>query len=306
MTKVINLHKLFNKYNIPYRVSSGGKEIVINCPFHDDHKAKLGVNVSKGVFRCWVCNESGTVRYLVKEFARLKKTNIDYSDFKTVSTFTTKKYTITETEVIPYPEGYGDLTTEARNYLLNRGLTDSQISYYKIGYCSSGSYRGRVIVPVFNENQELVSFIARTVNPKLQPKVLTPPAKEGTQGIKNYIFNLHNACKTGQLYIGEGIFDAISLGSPGVCLFGKTATNIQLAKIINKKVSRITIVLDPDAELEANLLYQRLQNHCDDVRIAKLPVGTDPNSVDKNILQKAIKEAHKPELSFSFDFIGEG
>lgn len=31
------------------------------CPFHDDHRPSLGVNQTKGVFRCYACNVSGNV-----------------------------------------------------------------------------------------------------------------------------------------------------------------------------------------------------------------------------------------------------
>jgi hypothetical protein len=99
------------------------------------------------------------------------------------------------------------------------------------------------------------------------------------------------------------VFDAISLGTRGIALFGKAATDIQLAKIINKKPQRITIVLDPDARTEAEKLANQFIMHCPDVKIAYLPDGVDPNSVDRNLLEITIKNAIAPKSGSTLEFI---
>jgi DNA primase len=239
----------------------------------------------------------------VKKIAQLKKTDIKVDDFKGAATEKPINRLFDEV-VIPYPEGYEPLYGEAKNYILRRGITREQIDYYRIGACYTGKYHNRIIVPVLNQSEQLVSFIARDYTGNLKPKVLTPPSLEGRHGIKDYVFNLHRAAITGHLLIGEGIFDAISLGVRGVCLFGKSASPSQIAKIINKKVTRVTICLDPDAQLEANILANQLVGHIPDVRIVTLPEGTDPNSVDPFILKNAIANAKQPVIGYAMDFIG--
>lgn len=299
----VNVSKLLKKYNLTYKLSGAGKEVSINCLFHDDEKGKLSINTNTGQWQCWSCREVGNFRKLVKQISKKKKTDINFDDYKGEAKKATTIAYVGE-QTIPYPEGYDFLQGAAKEYILKRGITQEQIDYYRIGACYSGRYRGRIIVPVLNKREELVSFIARDYTGKLKPKVLTPPSTLGNHGVKDYVFNLHRAAVTGHLLVGEGVFDAISLGVRGVCLFGKSAGSLQLAKIINKKPKRITICLDPDAQLEANILANQLIGHIPDVRIATLPEGTDPNSADPFILKNVIANAKPPVMGYSMDFIG--
>ncbi len=301
MTTSNNISKLVKKYNLPHKFSGAGKELMLNCLWHEDEKYKLSINTTTGAWQCWSCRESGSFRDIVKQIAKKKKTDINPSDFQ--GTYTKQEVSSVDEIVIPWPEGYEPLQTTAREYILGRGITGEQIEYYKLGACYSGRYSGRIIVPVLNKSEQLVSFIARDFTGKLKPKVLTPPSLEGHHGIKDYVFNLHRAATTSHIIIGEGVFDAISLGVRGVCLFGKTASPIQIAKIINKKIKRVTICLDPDAQLEANILANQLIGHVPDVRIVTLPEGTDPNSADPFILKNAIANAKQPSVGFAMDFI---
>ena len=305
--------KFLIKYRIPFHERSAGREVVINCLFHEDYKSKLSINTNTGLFQCFVCGEKGRFPDIARQVYIKKRISAEkISDFD-VQLTTVPVGPILEGDVpIPYPEGYfplyninpGVTDRVPLHYLYNRGITDAQLLYYKIGYCIGGIYDRRVIVPVLGESGALLSFIARDYTGKLTPKVLTPPSLQGRHGIKDYVFNLHNASRLEHLLIGEGVFDAMSLGTRGICLFGKTISSIQLAKILNTKPKRITICLDQDAELHANILAQQLTNHVKDVRIATLPEGTDPNSVPKDLLERIIKEAKLPSFSYSLDFIG--
>jgi DNA primase len=310
MSKSYNISKLLKKYNLPYRMSGAGKEVMLNCLWHNDFKHKLSVNTTTGAWQCWVCRETGSFRDLVKKVGLLKKTTINLADFK--GTYVKKVATVVPSDEIqiPWPEAYQPLDEAkspamlfAKNYVLKRGLTEEQIAYYKIGYCQTGRLAGRVIIPVFNKQEELVSYIARDCSGQLKPKVLTPPSINGSQGIKQYLFNINNASRTEHLIISEGVFDSIKVGVRGVCLFGKTASAIQIAKIINCKPKRVTILLDPDAQLEANILAQQLTNHIKDVRIASLPSEFDPADAPQEILTRCINSATPPNIGFSMDFI---
>jgi DNA primase len=306
-----NIEKFLQKYSIPYRISGSGTEIMLNCLFHDDQKGKLYISTEKGIWQCWVCHETGTFRDLVRQVSLNKKKDISTKDFEGVLDKVPKPVILTEEEKIDWPESYqslyndtGDVGYEAKEYILQRGITESQTYYYRIGYCLSGRYSKRIIIPTFNDKDELVTFVARDYTGNQKPKVLTPLSKPGTHGVKDYVFNLHRAAVLSHILIGEGVFDAISLGERGVAIFGKTVTDIQLAKIINKKPQRITIVLDPDAKTEANRLANQLVLHCSDVKIATLPNGVDPNSVEKNILELAIKNAYHPSVGNAINLIG--
>jgi DNA primase len=38
-----------------------GREMVGLCPFHDDHRPSLNVNVNKQIFKCFACGAGGDV-----------------------------------------------------------------------------------------------------------------------------------------------------------------------------------------------------------------------------------------------------
>jgi hypothetical protein len=305
--------QFFVKYRIPFVERSGGREICLNCLFHEDYKSKLSINTLTGLFQCFVCGEKGRFSDITRQVYLKRRISPEKIEQLDLDLTPVKQGPILEGDItIPYPEGYYDLYSAppgrtgsiALAYLHNRGITDAQVYYYKLGHCVGGILDKRVIVPILNASGALLSYIARDYTGKQKPKVLTPPSQPGRHGIKDYVFNLHNAAQTQHLLIGEGVFDALSLGNRGICLFGKTISNIQLAKILNAKPQRVTICIDPDAKLEANILAQKLVNHIKDVRIATLPDGTDPNSVNKATLDRVIKEAKQPESSYSLDFIG--
>lgn len=292
----INVRKFFNKYLKDYKEQSGGRELYINCLFCSpvDHKYHLAVNAKTGLFHCWKCGEKGNFFSLVTELFRNKPLRFDINDYTTIDN---KKKVSTINKVIEYPEGFYPFTgkenrwgKQALNYLLNRGLTLADVIYYKIGYCNIGKYSGRVIVPIFNTTNDLVSFIARDYTGNLKPKVLTPPG-EGGSGIKNYVFNLTNASKTRHLVIAEGVFDAIALGPRGIAIFGKEATPQQLSLIINSKPERITIALDPDARKEALRLAKTLSFNIDDIRIMNFHGEKDPGELDKTTAEVYIRDA---------------
>ena len=207
------------------------------------------------------------------------------------------KVIATETQ-IDFPESFRFLSESSPkslvagkyfSYLFNRGLSESDIDYYNIGFCTEGKLHDRVIVPVYSNNN-LVSYIARTII-DAKPKVLTPPSLPGTHGVKDYVFNLDRAKETKVLYIGEGVFDAIALGVSGVCLFGKEATNKQLGTIINSATRRIVVCLDGDAYTYAIKLATKLLLHCNEVRVAKFPDTKDPASIDKVDLKEILFNA---------------
>ncbi len=52
------------------RCWSNGTEHLFHCPKCKHHKRKLSINVDKGVFKCWICDYSGTkVSQLVRRYA---------------------------------------------------------------------------------------------------------------------------------------------------------------------------------------------------------------------------------------------
>ena len=62
------------------------------------------------------------------------------------------------------------------NYLKSRGITKQDIVRWKIGYCSSGKYEGRIIFPSFDLDGKLNYFVGRSYIGDWK-RYLNPPIK---------------------------------------------------------------------------------------------------------------------------------
>ena len=82
-------------------------EILYHCPKCGHHKKKLSVNLTKGVFKCWVCEFSGkNLLYLVKKFG----TQDQYLKWSSHSQQPVEK-TETKKEALILPSGFITLCT---------------------------------------------------------------------------------------------------------------------------------------------------------------------------------------------------
>ena len=301
-----NILKFVQKHFPDTRLTTS--EAQTNCIFHNDTHRHMYVNLDFGAYHCFSCGAKGGFFDLVKllspkqQFQKVQYTEEAFSDL-----LKTPSIEIKLPADIQYFYVMSRYAKPAFNYLISRGLSESDIYYYRMGYCSMGQYAGRIIVPVLDKDDNPVAFVARDYTGVLSPKVLTPPAPKGTSGVKDYIFNYHRAKATKKLLIGEGVFDAIALGVSGIALFGKAATTKQLALIHHAKPYEIIICLDPDAEKEAQQLANTLSGFQNSnkpiIKIAKFPVGEDPSSIGKERSRLVVAEAveYKQEFSFNVD-----
>lgn len=310
MAKNYDVVKFIDQYYPDAHLTSNDKEYVLLCPWCEHDKRKLYVSIEKGVFNCFHCEAKGTFFALVKKTLALNKDKevgqaireFESSDPITFLNEPDVRPSAGGNVAIQYPDGYyplyggtnelGVSGKQALDYLLNRGLTLSEVAYYKLGFCLVGKYEKRIIIPILNDNNELVSFVARDYTSTAPAKVLTPAALPGTSGIKDYVFNLQNAKHTRELIIGEGVFDAIALGVSGIAILGKQATEKQVQQILLDNPLKIVVSLDADAPKENQALALRLSTYNDNVYLATLPEG-DPASVSKEVLAQTLKNAVK-------------
>ena len=251
--------------NTPHR--SGG-ELLFYCPKCKHHKPKLSINISKNVFKCWVCNFTGTnIGRLIKRYGSYKqkqewsryddKIDLSATSFadalfkqeeKSETLLTLPK------EFVTLTGKYNHLSSAATRYLYERGVTKGDILKWKIGYCPDGEYAGRIIVPSFNLEGKINYFIARSFKDDWI-KYKNPPLRKN-----EIIFNELYVDWDSDLILTEGVFDAIVAGN-AVPLLGSTLPETsRLFQEIAKHDTPIYIALDPDAEKKArNLIKDMLQ-----------------------------------------------
>lgn len=229
------------------RSYKSNEEYLYKCPKCNHHKRKLSVNFDKNVFKCWICDYSGkNIFYLVRSHG----SHLDKQDWKKVANiidFSEQEKEIQKIEV-ELPKEFITLTGKhvsplsipARKYLINRGITEEQIVWWKMGYCPDGKYANRVVVPSFDMDGELTYFISRSYDNNWI-KYLNPPAE------KDFIFNELYLDWNKDITIVEGVFDAVAVGN-AIPLLGSTIKeDSYVFQTIVEKCDTLYFALDADA-----------------------------------------------------------
>jgi DNA primase len=248
------------------------EELLFACPFCNHHKKKMSVNISKNSYKCWVCDTSGrNIFYLVKRFGNYNHRKAWSSFFEVVdiSEFDNLFEVQEEKEFaqrINLPNEYLCLANknlpstsrEALKYLKKRGLNDYDILRWKIGYCDSGEYKNRIIIPSFNLDGHCDYFIARTYRQDWL-KYKNPPAS------KNIVFNELWVDWDKPVVLVEGAFDAINADN-SIPLLGSTLSpHSRLFKALLTHSNEVYMALDQDAEKKALNIVNVLNSYGVDV-----------------------------------------
>lgn len=245
------------------------------CPYCSHPKRKLSVNVEKNVFKCWVCDSHGRdIRRIIRKFGTISQreawdelTNrVDITDFSSI--FDEK---LEEPEAVTgLPQEFRSLANKstpisalhAIRYLRERDITKEDIVFWKIGYCNSGEYGERIVIPSFNNSGYVNYFVARSYT-KYQARYKNPPVS------RDICFNELYIDWDKDLVITEGIFDAIKAGPNSVPLLGSTLR--ENSKLFQKIVTRDTPVymaLDADASKKESRIINLFLKY--DIEIYKI------------------------------------
>ena len=179
----------------------------------------------------------------------------------------------------------------AHPYLVSpegRGLSPECIAHFGLGFCDKGSMSGRIVIPIYTADGQLVAYAGRW--PGTPPDADTPRYKlpPGFRKARE-LFNAHRAfaVRDEPLVIVEGFFDCIALWQHGircvVALMGSSLSAHQeelIARVV-KPTSRVILMLDEDnAGREARVqIAHRLARYCY-VRIHRFEhEGAQPDSL---------------------------
>ena len=256
-----------------------GSEFLFHCPKCEHHKKKLSVNIDKGVFKCWVCDWSGKSIYRI--IRRYGSTDARYewksfNDQIEIENFNEKLFGKSDVQgkfKIELPKSFISLTSKTLsststvplNYLNSRGVTKEDILKWKIGYCPTGKYAGRIVIPSFDLDGDLNYFVTRAYDDDWR-KYLNPRVS------RDIVFNHLYLDFDEPLTIVEGVFDAIKAGDNSVPLLGSTLTETSFFfQELVKNDTPVYLALDPDAERKTNKLINLLLKY--DVEVNKINVA---------------------------------
>ena len=231
--------------------SMKGNEQAHHCPFCHHHKKKLQINLDSQYWHCWVCDSKGrSIQSL------LYKLNLDRNEISKIhSIYGEYKPKRNEREVetisLRLPTEFKSLSknpksinpsyNQAMGYIKRRKISMDEVLKYNIGYCEDGLYGGRVIIPSYNEDGELNYFIARSFYEDSKMKYKNPPVSRDVIVFDNQIdWNE-------PITLVEGVFDSFSVKRNVIPILGKFLPRTLKAKISERGVKEINILLDSDA-----------------------------------------------------------
>ena len=278
-------------------VTLKGKDYKCVCPFHDDHSPSMSISTSKQIYKCFSCGAAGNVFTFVENYenvsfieaVRIVAEKIGYnltgSIKKEVVLRYQKEYDLMELVNKFYENNLNTKSgLSAKEYLYKRGLTDKDITNFRIGlapdtnalenilakkgYTSDflatlglvnksedkvyDTFRGRITFPLSDDNGHIIGYSARIYRGEALAKYINTKEtylyKKG-----NFLYNYHlakeEAKRTGTLIIVEGQMDAIRLYINGlknvIALMGTALTKEQV-ELIKRLRSKVILALDGD------------------------------------------------------------
>ena len=246
--------------------STSGDNIAFFSPFVSHYKPKLEININtssngENVWHCWISDKKGrTISSLFKQlnlpkekFEQLNKI-IESSRFRNLNSVNIK-----QTITLQLPAEYKPLwikktTPDFKNamfYLKNRGINIFDIIKYRIGYCDTGEYAGKIIIPSYDSNGQLNYFVSRAFYKADSQKHKNPKVSKDIIGFEMLI----NWAEP--IILCEGAFDAIAVKRNAIPLFGKIIQPALQKKIIEERVRNIYLCLDSDALKNAIQIAER-------------------------------------------------
>lgn len=289
-----------------------GLELRICCPFCRDRKFHMYVNAEKHVYNCYKCMKSGKLQDLIGETAFvLPKTPVELEppplrEIKAPGTLVSLLHLGYDNPAVQY------LTqTRKRPFEL-----EELEKVYGACYCSQGrkirtsdfefDTTNTLVFPVWM-NQKLVGWQARLLyDPekltdkeceamgfgkdedgdwKRPPKYLTSPGfAKGSA-----LYNFDVARKYDYVVVTEGVFDAMSVGGPGVATFG-TGISDQQCTLLKTYWNTVIILLDPDGtDKAASDVFNAIHRAVNVVHV-KLKGYKDPGDAPRDEIWRQISD----------------
>lgn len=217
----------------------------------------LDYNDGNPIWHCWNCGQSGsflqlysTVKAVSIEEAKRDLYKFNPERLKTQLSTTKCKVKKEERNAetfnwirkqsIGKNDKCSGIVCEKYKEVLLKFINDRKIpSTYDIRICINGDYKGRIIVPVVDRNDDIVYFQARRLpGSGIIPKYKNPSVEKGI------ILNEHNFEKSKYIIITEGLIDAFMIGNQGTTCLGSSISDDFLYNIFCYTNKGVIIAFD--------------------------------------------------------------
>jgi DNA primase len=280
-------------------IQKGGQEILVYCPNCKHHKKKLNINTQTGYYQCWVCQFSGKSFYSL-----LRKIKAPSEYYEPLCKYKPKKNDITDVDKtrLELPQEFHPLYKQssspsykhALSYILNRNISIHDIVRHNIGYCPTGNFANRIIIPSYDRDLNLNFYCGRDFCDSYLKYRLCDGSKD-IIGFESMVDFNH------EITLVEGVFDAMSVKYNAIPLFGKTLSKKLKLKLISSGTPRVNVLLDNDALSSSLKICEFLIQNGINTHLVLLD-GKDPNELGHNITWQSIRNSVKINESSLYRF----
>ncbi len=295
------------------RLARNAKNMDVRCPIcnpKDANKRKLAIRVDDDWSQCWTCGfKARSLVPLLRQFGTREQLR-DYIDRFLPET---EKHRCRNVHIF---EGPPKLTLPVdfkllvlanmlnpnvkavRRYAFDRGLSERDLWYYRIGVSDEQRWSRRLIVPSFDAHGELNYFVGRSVDRFVKPKYDNPDVDKVP-----IIFNEMNVDWTKRLVLCEGTFDMFNCGENVVPILGSDL-NEQSAIFNAILVHSTPVALALDADMwdtKTPRAAKKLAGYDIDVSIVDTRSFSDPGNATKDQFAEALAKASKFDWNDEFN-----
>jgi len=176
-------------------------------------------------------------------------------------------------------------------YIRKRGIKEGTAEHFGIGFFyGKGSMAERLVIPIHNEEGELIAYAGRAIDDKTEPKYKVPAGFRKSL----VLFNLHRAENSNdRVVLVEGFFDVMKVHQAGfpfvVSLMGSVLSEHQ-EHLLVENFDSVILLLDGDeagrsatSEIALRLVRKVF------VQVIEIPEGKQPDQLSSEELQKFLK-----------------
>lgn len=317
-----------SKFNGCSNIATKHDRLKANCPYCDrgENRQKLTINLDWGNFKCFRCEESGSLSKLLKycnldiEFIDLLNnlTSMSLYDIKTML-----KSNSANSHIIN--ESKNENVLKVKKFITDNGLVNVKkikLAYkYALDrtngneneietYLADDKY---IYVPIVTNNDVMAYMGRRYIEldsiPRYNMNTLEPD-----KPIVGFLDEVESNFSVNSLYIAEGYFDSYAINYAfanyvSICTFGKTNTMLTINEMIKAFPFNTKIYLtldspkkDKDIVKAITTFGKKLSEHFTNVYVVELPDG-DPADILKNnssfVLRQQLTENVMPYLKYT-------
>jgi len=281
----------------------------------------LDWNNGRPMFHCFNCGESGSFLELYSRLEGISKGHAykilyehDVSQFDSESI--RKKYAEEQMEEIktetfifqdilsdclaPGDKVGGYVSQKFQNYLLNFIKLRKIPKNIKIFVAYKGKYKGRIIIPIYDEENNLVYFQGRAVNDSIKPKYLNPDLDKTT-----VIYNISKFERDKYIIVTEGLLDAFMVPPQGTTSLGSSITEEFIKELFTKTDKGVILAYDNDKPGQDSMLkFMKDNKYSDMIKYFLFPnkystdedlnalVTNHVNILEKDLYDMVINNSH--------------